>query len=566
LQDQMDGASCKRAVEMKDACETYSECYMDRTKVHAESVKDVKVEEKDRKAEWRGLKRMQCLITAFEDGSIKNSEIEECRKTTHTTDHLTIKYPEVPELVSCSVPNLYPSTPEYKLKEFAVLPALARGKEEANECTGVVEINTVPAKGSPDTCKCERVTLNGPYSAGPIVKCSHCKDVRRSKDRNSCPDGTKLFSPRSASDWKTIVQSAGLVKDPSFIVDVTNPKEGCGACKNAAMNSHTKQGNSWHTSDGSPWWLRSTKFTEPNGNYHPNCYLGIHEFGDENKITFDDHNCEFHSKSYYCQLKSGNFEPKQGSPASCACKPVVLTGSYSAGALIRCTECLDVHRSLDKNSCPVGTKIFSPANAKDWKTFLDSAKPLRSPNWIIDVTRPQNGCGGCQKHPMNSKTPAQMTWRTADGSPWWLRSSLYTEPNGDYEANCYMDLWKTPFSETSIMFNDGKCNYHANSYYCQPVKKHAEDYEENRDDTTPDEEDVPVTEIKEMSEEDDKTRDMHDDKGYEEGDLEKEGERDAQTDSDSGESEGLIAVGSVVHASNITASGTSAGPQKEGKK
>merc|ERR1719453_1648696 len=130
---------------------------------------------------------MQCLIIAFRDGRIKKSEIKACKNKAHDTDHLTINYPRKPPLVSCTVPKLYPSTPEYKLAEFAPLPALAKGKQDANECTGVVEINTKPAKGSPKACKCERVTLNGPYSAGPLVKCSNCRDVRRSLDANSCP-------------------------------------------------------------------------------------------------------------------------------------------------------------------------------------------------------------------------------------------------------------------------------------------------------------------------------------------------------------------------------------------
>merc|ERR1719197_1415917 len=42
LQDQMDAAACGRAVGMKDACEAYSECYMDRRKVHDNTVKMVK--------------------------------------------------------------------------------------------------------------------------------------------------------------------------------------------------------------------------------------------------------------------------------------------------------------------------------------------------------------------------------------------------------------------------------------------------------------------------------------------------------------------------------------------
>merc|ERR1719158_1004876 len=132
--------------------------------------------------------------------------------------------------------------------------------------------------------------------------------------------------------------------------------------------------------------------------------------------------------------------PKTGSPAACKCKQVTLTGSYSAGSLIKCSNCLRVSRSMQKNSCPVGTKIFSPRTRSDWKTFIASATPLRSPHWIVDITQPQNGCGGCTRNAMNSRNPAQATWRTSDGSSWWLRSSKYREPNGDYHANCYLDL------------------------------------------------------------------------------------------------------------------------------
>jgi len=73
---------------------------------------------------------------------------------------------------------------------------------------------------------------------------------------------------------------------------------------------------------------------------------------------------------------------------------------------------------------------------------------------------------------MKSSTPQQATWRTSDRSPWWLRSSSYGEPNGDYKANCYLNLWRTPHnSENNIQFNDGNCGYHSRSYYCQTVQK-----------------------------------------------------------------------------------------------
>lgn len=414
---------------------------------------------------------MKCLIKAFADKKVANEDIDKCKAMVTNTDLLTIHYHTLPPLRTCSVPDMYPNTPPYKKINFAPLPALAKGKQDAYECAGLREVSTVPAKGSPKTCKCSRVTMNGPYSPGPVVKCENCLDVRRATEKNSCPDGTKLFSPRNKHDWRTFINSAQPLRAPHMIIDVTKPTNHCHHCERYAFNSHEphqmKQG--WVTSDKSPWWLRDRRYSEPNGDYHANCYLNVIKWTSEDDISFNDGNCDYHSKSYYCQAKDLNLEPKEGSPRGCVCKEVSLTGKYSPGALVKCVGCLQVSRSTQKNSCPVGMKIFSPRTREDWRTFISSATPLRSPNWIIDITQPQNGCGGCTRSPMNSRSPPQATWMTTDHTPWFLRGDKYTEPNGDYVANCYLDL-QTTASESSVTFVDKKCDVHSNAYYCQPAK------------------------------------------------------------------------------------------------
>merc|ERR1719440_1669220 len=438
------------------------------------------MEERDRKAEWRGLSRMYCLIDGFADGAITDKEIDACKKQTVSTKFFIVDYPKIPALTDCVVSKLYPSTGAYKRREFAPLPTLAKGKVSV-PCSGVEEIPTKPKTGSPKTCKCRRVTLEGHYKAGPLVKCTNCHDVRRSKDKNSCPAGTKIFAPSSKTDWKTFLNSAEPLHAPHWIVDITRPQNGCGGCTSHAMNSLNKRQKSWRTTDGAPWWLRSTKYSEPSGDYSANCFLNLApkvKPTDENSITFNDHGCNYHAKSYYCQKERIFVKPRKGSPTSCKCSPVTLSGKYSAGMLVKCEQCLKVSKSTQKNSCPVGMKIFSPRSRSDWRTFIVSAQPLRAPNFIIDITRPQNGCGGCTKYPMSSKEPNQATWRTSDGSAWWLRSQKYTEPTADYFANCYMDLFKAPASENSVVFKPHKCKIFSNSYYCQPVKKTAEQLEE----------------------------------------------------------------------------------------
>jgi len=471
LQDQMDDSSCKGAVEMKDACEAYSECHFVQSKAYMSSEKMVKAEEQDRHAEWKGLMRMKCLIKAFSGGKVSSQEIDGCKSATHKTDHLIIKYPKLPGLGKCTVPELYPSTPAYKAVNFAPLPALAKGKQDAYDCAGLKEVNTVPATGSPKTCRCKRLTMNGPYTAGPMVKCVNCLDVRRSLEKNSCPDGTKLFAPRTESDWKTFLASAGPLHAPNFIVDITRPQNGCGGCK-APMNSHDPAQRSWKTQDKTPWWLDGMRHVnQPSANYQANCFLDLKYHMGEAGVTksFKSDACNYHAKSYYCQPEQRSMKPKSGSPNGCVCKEVALNGRYSAGTLLKCVGCLRVSKSMEKNSCPIGTKIFSPASREDWKTILASATPLRSPHWIIDVTQPQNGCGGCTRNAMNSRNPAQATWRTTDHSPWFLRSTKFSEPNGDYKANCYLNL-DTPSNENSVTFNDHGCKVNSNSYYCQPAK------------------------------------------------------------------------------------------------
>merc|ERR1719262_586871 len=125
-----------------------------------------------------------------------------------------------------------------------------------------------------------------------------------------------------------------------------------------------------------------------------------------------------------------------------------MHGTYSADTLLLCgnasdpsNQCNDISRSTDESSCPDGTKLWSPQNPSDWTTVIGafgSDAPdfkwahLQAPNFIVDITRPQNGCilcgGDGSTNEMNSiardeKGLARVErWTTSDGSPWWLRS------------------------------------------------------------------------------------------------------------------------------------------------
>jgi len=239
------------------------------------------------------------------------------------------------------------------------------------------------------------------------------------------------------------------------------------------MKSSTSQQGSWRTTDGSDWWLRDGRYNEPNGDYHANCYLHIYDVNPSN-VRFNDGSCGYYSTEYLCQPAQVPTKCKSGSPSSCKLKVIVGKGKgYSAGAVVRIDNGRAVRRSKETHSCPSGYKIWSPRNKNDWTVVYNAlGKNInnypRKPHLIVDVTRPANGCGGCTKYAMKSSTSQQGSWRTTDGSDWWLRDGRYNEPNGDYHANCYLHIYDV--NPNNVRFNDGSCSYLSSAYLCQPSK------------------------------------------------------------------------------------------------
>ena len=66
------------------------------------------------------------------------------------------------------------------------------------------------------------------------------------------------------------------------------------------MKSNIPQQGSWRTSDGSAWSLRDTRYNDPNGAYHANCYLHIYDVN-PNNVRFNDGNCAYSTTDYLCQ-------------------------------------------------------------------------------------------------------------------------------------------------------------------------------------------------------------------------------------------------------------------------
>merc|ERR1712072_1267404 len=175
---------------------------------------------------------------------------------------------------------------------------------------------------------------------------------------------------------------------------------------------------------------------------------------------------------------------RSGSAGNCKVS-TIKTPKYSAGRIVRIDNGRAGRRSGDKHSCPAGMKIWSPRNKNDWTIVYNAmGKNINSypkkPHLIVDVTRPANGCGGCTKYAMKSTTAQQGSWKTKDGSAWWLRDARYNEPNGNYHANCYLHIYDV--NPNNVRFDDNNCNFYSTNYLCQPIQKaYRSDFSKNTD-------------------------------------------------------------------------------------
>lgn len=130
----MDEASCKHAMGVKDVCQESDRCFKSLFPIYLSTLKAVERDELDRGAEWRALKRLQCLVDSFENG-VTDQEVDDCKAKSHYPP--SIAYPEAPEAKSCVVPGKYPGTDAYHKAEFAHLPPQAKGNPDAGQCYGM---------------------------------------------------------------------------------------------------------------------------------------------------------------------------------------------------------------------------------------------------------------------------------------------------------------------------------------------------------------------------------------------------------------------------------------------
>jgi hypothetical protein len=205
----------------------------------------------------------------------------------------------------CDLPECSPMTPLGQLCEAdAALPD-GNLEYEVDNCAGgfdvfvCLEALSCP-DGSPDNCSVEELHVTGPFEPRRLATVKMGMPIRSSLDMHSCPEGWKVFSPRSPSDWQTATDSIGNISSKlPLVLDVRNALNGY---LEPPVNSNVSTRSNWATSDGSPWWLRSSfDGVEAKGNYTSQCYIALTEVDSAGAFTIDVSSC-LDFTTYFCQL------------------------------------------------------------------------------------------------------------------------------------------------------------------------------------------------------------------------------------------------------------------------
>ena len=143
-------------------------------------------------------------------------------------------------------------------------------------------------------------------------------------------------------------------------------------------------------------------------------------------------------------------------------------------------------RYHDDNSCPAGFDIWVPRSYEHAKAVVNAVDVEFT--YLVGVYRNEDGpngwpnegneedCGGCTDVAMNSDNYAdwvaqgtnRVPWTSVAGSPWFLRSTTYSEPNGNYESGCWLTTnWDDGWVDgEGFSFDDGGCGYCFTKYLC----------------------------------------------------------------------------------------------------
>jgi len=142
-----------------------------------------------------------------------------------------------------------------------------------------------------------------------------------------------------------------------------------------------------------------------------------------------------------------------------------------------CSGCANTCRRTDGNGCTqYGMNILVPRSQfhnQRWYAWAQTRGDIEDIMNPPGVVRAADGCGTCTGVAMNydAIVAAGGDWRGIDywsggSGRFWLRGTTYSEPNGDYTADCWLYSYWINSAASDQGFNDHNCNYCSTTYTC----------------------------------------------------------------------------------------------------
>jgi len=230
-QDFFEKTSCGLSKELSRTCHKYTNCWIDTRHDYLAAKPGIMNMEKDRKGEWRVLKRVACLLDVFasKDGNVDAKVIDECKEKTHTTQHLNLFYPPVPPQEKCPAIPSVPGQGRFYQAFYSSLPFDAKSKRSQTcivEAGGGIVLGT-PKGTTKDKCLISAGFLKASNDAYCKVSNERRHPVKvdfqknrfttykfkmsfqgRTTDKNNVPGGGIRFCGGASSRWLKFADSS----------------------------------------------------------------------------------------------------------------------------------------------------------------------------------------------------------------------------------------------------------------------------------------------------------------------------------------------------------------------
>ena len=256
----------------------------------------------------------------------------------------------------------------------------------------------------------------------------------RHTDANSCPEGFDIWVPRSYEHAEAVYEALGAPL--TGLVGVYKESNGCAGCTRVPMNSAAY--DAWVAED---LMGRVSAIDASVGGclYAFNLYDAdgsANQFGDPEGVAFDGLEFVNTTSEYVSRVRHyGGCDESLG-----------------RGVTFTISNFLEGDRK-------VKDVTYGATNAPLVGDF-EAAWPCQITGVDIDgadVSGADIYCGG-----------ARDSWTSVAGDEWFLRSETYTEPNGNYLANCWLTTnWRNGW-EAGVGFrlDDNQCNLCFDDYLC----------------------------------------------------------------------------------------------------